>query len=98
VGRRCDRCAPCGSLIDVGHCRLNLAVLFSTELAERMGQAYEAETGRRLDPWWDMHAIWSFNNSGHDFIPHQVAGRARLDDHGMDARVDALLAAELRRL
>jgi hypothetical protein len=31
--------------LDVGHCRLNLAVLFGAEWAERLRLAYEAETG-----------------------------------------------------
>lgn len=84
--------------IDVGHCRLNLAVLFSTELAERFGRAYETETGCAFDPWYDIHAIWSFNDSWHRFIPRQVAGRTTVDHDGMDARVDALLASALRRV
>ncbi|MCW2936210.1 MAG: hypothetical protein JWM19_7172 [Actinomycetia bacterium] len=39
---------------DVGHCRLNLAVLFGADWAERLRLAYEAEAGRAVDPWWDL--------------------------------------------
>lgn len=83
--------------IDVGHCRLNLAVLFSVEWAERLRVAYEAETGHVLDPWWDIHAIWSFHDVWHEFIPRQVGGRIPVDLKGMCRRVDELLAAALRR-
>lgn len=82
---------------DSGHCRLNLAVLFSVDWAERFRLAYEAETGRHTDPWWDIHAIWSFHDVWRDFIPKQVDGRRPVDLDGMAARVDALLAAALDR-
>jgi aminoglycoside phosphotransferase (APT) family kinase protein len=49
--------------IDVGHCRLNLAVLFCADWAERFRLAYEAETGRSTDPWWDLHALASYNDA-----------------------------------
>lgn len=83
--------------IDVGHCRLNLAALFSVEWAERLRMAYEVETGHVLDPWWDIHAIWSFHDVWHEFIPRQVGGRIPVDLNGMCRRVDELLAATLRR-
>jgi aminoglycoside phosphotransferase len=84
--------------IDSGHCRLNLAVLLAPEWAERFRLAYEAEAGRPTDPWWDIHAIWSFNTVWQEFIPLQVAGRITVDLDGMPARVDELLAAALKRL
>jgi Ser/Thr protein kinase RdoA (MazF antagonist) len=84
--------------VDVGHCRLNLAVLFGADRAERFRRAYEAEAGRAVDPWWDLHALASYNDSWPQFIPIQVAGRAPVDTAGMTARVEDLLAATLRRL
>ena len=36
--------------IDVGHCRLNLTVLFFPDVAERFREMYEAEAGRKVDP------------------------------------------------
>jgi aminoglycoside phosphotransferase (APT) family kinase protein len=83
--------------LDVGHCRLNIAVLFSAELAEQLREAYEAETGRRLVPAWDVHALLSYSGAWRRFIPVQVAGRVPVDGAGMTARVEALLRAALRR-
>jgi aminoglycoside phosphotransferase (APT) family kinase protein len=84
--------------IDVGHCRLNLAVLFGADWAERFRLAYEAETGRRVNPWWDLHALASYGDDWPRFIPIQVDGRAPVDTGGMTARVEEVLAATLQRL
>ncbi len=84
--------------VDIGHCRLNLTVLFSPDRAERLRLAYEAETGRRLSPWWDLHALASYGDDWPRFIPFQVHGRAPIDTAGMTARVEDLVAATLRRL
>jgi aminoglycoside phosphotransferase (APT) family kinase protein len=84
--------------VDVGHCRLNLAVLFSAELAERFRQMYEAEAGRKVDPWWDVHALLSFGPDWKRFLPIQIAGRAPLDIAGMTRRVEDVLERTLRRL
>ena len=73
--------------IDAGHCRLNLAAIFSVEWAERFRVIYEAEAGYTLDPWWDVHAIWSFHDVWAEFIPHQIAGRVTADIDGMFGRV-----------
>jgi hypothetical protein len=84
--------------LDVGHCRLNLAVLYSAEVAERFRHAYESEAGRRVEPWWDVHQLLAFDDSWQDFIPVQVAGRAPVDVRGMTGRVEELLALALARL
>lgn len=84
--------------LDVGHCRLNLAVLYSAEVAERFRHAYEAEAGRRVEPWWDVHQLLAYDDSWQDFIPMQVAGRAPVDARGMTGRVEELLAIALARL
>jgi hypothetical protein len=34
-----------------------LAVLFGADRAGQSGLADEAETGRRVDPWTDLHAL-----------------------------------------
>jgi len=83
--------------VDVGHCRLNLAVLYSAEVAERFRHAYESEAGRRVEPWWDVHQLLSYNDRWQDFIPVQVAGRAPVDVGGMTGRVEELLAMALAR-
>ena len=81
----------------MGHCRLNLAVLFGADAAERFRLAYEAETGHRLDPWWDLHANASYDDRWMEFIPIQVAGRIPVDTVGMTGRVEDLLRATLAR-
>jgi aminoglycoside phosphotransferase (APT) family kinase protein len=83
--------------IDVGHCRLNLAVLFGPDWSERFLDAYEAETGRAVDPWWDLHAIASYDDGWPKFVPIQVAGRTTVDTAGMTARVEDLIEATIRR-
>ena len=84
--------------VDVGHCRLNLAVLYSAELAADFLAAYEAEAGRRVDPYWDVRCATApaFSDWA-AFIPLQVGGRAPFDRAGMHRRVDDLLSAALRR-
>ena len=76
---------------DVGHCRLNLAVLFTPQWAEDFTAAYESEAGRATDPWWDAFEISRYGDDWQRFIPVQVAGRAPVDPAGMTSRVEALL-------
>lgn len=83
---------------DIGHCRLNLAVLFGAHWAERFRLAYEAEAGRVVDPWWDLYALTAYSDEWRRFIPVQVAGRTHVDAEGMTSRVEDLLAATLHRL
>jgi hypothetical protein len=83
--------------VDVGHCRLNLAVLYSADVAERFRHVYESEAGRRVEPWWDVHQLLSYDDSWQDFVPVQVAGRAPVDVRGMTGRVEELLAMALAR-
>jgi len=78
--------------MDVGHCRLNLAALFSPELAERFRAVYEAEAGRRVDAWWDVHQLFCYTESWPRFLPVQVDRRVPVDTAGMTARVETLLA------
>ena len=82
---------------DVGHCRLNLAVLFSVDLAERFREAYEAEAGRRMEGWWDIHELTMYSDGWQQFIPIQVGGRTPVDLDGMHDRVEELLAQSLTR-
>ncbi|MGC0418013.1 aminoglycoside phosphotransferase family protein [Embleya sp. AB8] len=83
---------------DVGHARLNLAVLFGADWAERLRLAYEAEAGRAIDPWWDLYAVTAYSDEWRRLIPIQVAGRTAVDVVGMTSRVEDLLEATLRRL
>ena len=78
---------------DVGHCRLNLAALFSPDWAHEFSAAYRAESGRPTDPWWDLFEICLYGDDWPRFIPVQVDGRASVDTVGMTDRVEELLAA-----
>jgi len=83
--------------VDVGHCRLNLALLFSPEVAERFLAIYEAEAGRTVDPRWDIHELLAYGDDWRNFLPLQIGDRAPLDVAGMTRRVEAVLAVALRR-
>jgi aminoglycoside phosphotransferase (APT) family kinase protein len=84
--------------IDVGHCRLNLTILFSADVADRFRQMYEAEAGRKVDPWWDLHSLLCFGPQWKRFLPTQIDGRAPLDIDGMTSRVEDAIERTLRRL
>jgi aminoglycoside phosphotransferase (APT) family kinase protein len=83
--------------VDVGHCRLNLTVLFSADVADRFRAMYEAESGHRVDTWWDVHALLSYGPGWKQFLPLQIGGRAPLDVAGMTGRMEEVLARALRR-
>ena len=84
--------------VDVGHCRLNLTVLFSADVAECFLAMYEGESGHKIDPWWDIHALLSYGPSWKEFLPIQIDGRAPLDIEGMTGRMEEVLEHALRRL
>jgi aminoglycoside phosphotransferase (APT) family kinase protein len=84
--------------VDVGHCRLNLTVLFSADVADRFLAMYEAEAGLKVDPWWDVHSLLSYGPSWKEFLPYQIDGRAPFDTDGMTGRMDDVLERALRRL
>lgn len=83
--------------VDVGHCRLNLTVLFSADVADRFRELYEVESGRRIDSWWDVHALMSYGPDWPHFIPLQVDGRAPFDAAGTTGRMEEVLARALCR-
>jgi aminoglycoside phosphotransferase (APT) family kinase protein len=83
---------------DVGHCRLNLTVLFSAGVADRFRAIYEVESGHRVDAWWDVHALLSYGPSWKQFLPIQIDGRAPLDVEGMTGRMEEVLERALRGL
>ena len=79
---------------DVGHCRLNLAVLFDAKAAGDYLVMYERAAGVRVDRRADLRALLCFDLDWQEFIPRQVAGRAALDLAGMPGRVaDAIRRA-----
>jgi aminoglycoside phosphotransferase (APT) family kinase protein len=83
--------------VDVGHCRLNLTLLFSADVAEQFREFYETESGRAVDSYWDVHALLSYSPDWQHFLPLQIDGRAPLDVRGMTRRMEDVLAMALRR-
>ena len=84
--------------VDVGHCRLNLALLFSVHAAERFRELYEEASGRTVDPYWDVHALLSYGPDWKHFLPRQIDGRATLEVAGMTRRIEEVIAQALRRV
>ena len=84
--------------VDVGHCRLNLAVLFSVAAAEDYLAAYERAAGVRVDPASDLRSVLNFDATWQEFIPIQVHGRAPVDVDGMPGRVADLVRRIMARL
>jgi aminoglycoside phosphotransferase (APT) family kinase protein len=84
--------------LDVGHCRLNLTLLFSADAADRFRDCYEIEAGRQVDPYWDMHALLSYSADWQYFLPMQIDGRAPFDAAGMTGRMEEALERALRRV
>jgi aminoglycoside phosphotransferase (APT) family kinase protein len=80
---------------DVGHCRLNLAVLFDARTAGDYLVMYERAAGVRVDRRADLRALLCFDLGWQRFIPRQVAGRASLDLAGMPGRVAAAIRGAL---
>ena len=80
---------------DVGHCRLNLAVLFDAASAGDYLVRYERAAGVPVDRRADLRALLCFDLEWQGFIPHQVAGRAPLDLAGMPGRVAATIRGAL---
>lgn len=83
---------------DVGHCRLNVAILLGTDAAEDLRRRYEVAAGREVDPWWDLLETVAFLPTWSDTILRQVGRRRPIDADGMHRRVDAHLLTLLRRL
>lgn len=82
---------------DLGHCRLNLVLLYGTDAADRFLRAYEAVTGLTVDPWWDLLETVSFLPTWADTIRRQVGSRIPFDADAMHRRVDAHLPTLLAR-
>lgn len=81
---------------DVAHCRLNLTLLYAPEVAEQFRLAYEALSGRTLDPWWDVAGLLLYL-PGWDFLQEQAGSRMVVDAAGMHERIEATLESALRR-
>ena len=84
--------------MDVGHCRLNLAVLYSPDYARRFLELYESSSGRKVIPWWDVHELLVYLPGWGDFLQVQAGHLLSVDFTGMHDRVERTLADALRRV
>jgi aminoglycoside phosphotransferase (APT) family kinase protein len=82
--------------VDVGHCVLNLAALFSADVAMRFVDRYEQVAGRAADLGLIAAEVLSYNPGWPTMIPVQAAG-VPVDAAGMDGRVEATLEEIVRR-
>jgi aminoglycoside phosphotransferase (APT) family kinase protein len=73
--------------VDVGHCLLNLTVLFGPPAAREYLAAYEDATAVTVDRRAILRALLCFDPEWQRFIPRQVAGRTSVDVAGMPGRV-----------
>lgn len=83
--------------LDVGHCRLNLAVLFSADAAMWFLDDYEQLAGTSVDPGPDLRRLLGFGTDWPRFIPLQVDGRAPVDGPGMAGRARETIRRTLAR-
>ena len=83
---------------DLGHCRLNLVILYGTEAADEFLRRYREVTGREIDPWWDLFETVVFLPSWASTIERQVGRRIPFDADAMHRRVDEHLPTVLARL
>jgi aminoglycoside phosphotransferase (APT) family kinase protein len=83
--------------IDVAHCRLNLTIVYSAELATRFLTRYEAVAGRRVEPRWDIAGLLGYLPGWGSSLQRQAGRRLTLDFAGMHARVETTLRAALAR-
>jgi aminoglycoside phosphotransferase (APT) family kinase protein len=83
--------------MDAGHCRLNLAVLYSHDHAKRFLGLYEAASGRAVNAWWDVHELLVYLPGWGRFLQVQAGRRLDVDFAGMHERVERTLMDALRR-
>jgi aminoglycoside/choline kinase family phosphotransferase len=82
--------------VDVGHCVLNLAALYSADVALRFVDRYEDAAGRTVELGVVAAEVLSYNPGWPTMIPVQAAG-VPVDSAGMDGRIEATLDAIVRR-
>ena len=79
---------------DVGHCRLNLAILYGADVADDFLRRYREP----IDPWWDLWETVIFLPSWGGTITRQVGNRlgAPVDVDAIHRRVDEHLRRVLQ--
>lgn len=85
--------------IDVGHCRVNLALLYSVEVADLFLDAYRKHAGSSFtyDSYWDIVSVFDFVGDGPPTVYSGWAafGVTGLTDAMMEVRMDAFVESLL---
>ena len=87
--------------IDVGHCRVNLALLHSVKVADLFLKAYEEHVGISFtyDPYWDIvSAFDSLNGPPVVYPGWEAFGVTGLSDEMMVERLDNYMGSLLKKL
>ena len=84
--------------IDVGHCRLNLALLYGMEVADGFLEAYQAAAGSSFvyDPYWDLVSIMEFLPGPPEvYVGWVDLGVSHLTEEMMKERIERLIKGVL---
>jgi aminoglycoside phosphotransferase (APT) family kinase protein len=85
--------------IDVGHTRLNLAALYSVEVANTYLNSYERAAGVSLDPRAELRSFLCWTPEWTRFsVPDEHLSTLRVDVNDMCVRVVEMVRSALRRL
>ncbi|GGR02230.1 phosphotransferase family protein [Deinococcus ruber] len=78
--------------IDVGHCCVNLALMYGVQTADTFRAAYERQTGTRQNVYWDVLSLLDMNGGPPRVYPGWPAfGLTGLTDELMETRLNAYL-------
>jgi aminoglycoside phosphotransferase (APT) family kinase protein len=82
--------------VDVAHCRLNLALMYSAEVADQFLRLYQScSPGYQQHPFWDLDAVLGWLPEPFFYEPWAEFGLPRLGDDVLRARMDAYLLSIL---
>lgn len=86
--------------VDVAHCRTNLALMYGTAAADQFLESYrQVADSFEYDPYWDLDSLLDMYMPQPTFYaPWEELGLGPLAAEELNRRVDAYLAAVMRRL
>lgn len=87
--------------IDIGHCRLNIALLYDVATADNFLEAYQEHAGEPFiyDPYWDLLSLIDVLFGSPEVYPGWAAfGVTGLTDQMMEERMDAYAVSLLKRV
>ncbi len=78
--------------VDVAHCRLNLALMYGEQFADRFLEFYQATCpGYEHNPYWDMDAVLGWLPEPFFYEPWGHFGLPRIADEELSRRMDSYL-------